>query len=80
MTRFYFHMRTGERVDRDTDGAEMPNLEAARAEALQSAREILAEAIKAAKSDLLDCLVIADEEGQELATVSLKDALPKGWC
>jgi hypothetical protein len=80
MARFYFHMRTGERVDRDTDGAEMPNLEAARAEALQSAREILAEAIKAAKSDLLDCLVIADEEGQELATVSLKDALSKGWC
>jgi hypothetical protein len=80
MARFYFHMRTGERVDRDTDGAEMPNLEAARAEALQSAREILADAIKAAKSDLLDCLVIADEEGQELATVSLKDALPKGWC
>jgi hypothetical protein len=80
MARFYFHMRTGERVDRDTDGAEMPNLEAARAEALQSAREILADAIKGAKSDLLDCLVIADEKGRELATVSLKDALPKGWC
>jgi hypothetical protein len=80
MARFYFHMRTGEHVDRDTDGIEMPNLEAARAEALGSAREILAEAIKTPKPVFLDCFVIADEKDRELATVSLKDALPKGWC
>jgi hypothetical protein len=80
MARFYFHMRTGDHVERDADGAEMPNLEAARTEALQSAREILADAIKASKSHALDCFVIADQKGRELATVSLKDALPKGLC
>jgi hypothetical protein len=73
-------MRTGDHVERDTDGAEMPDLEVARTEALQSAREILADAIKASKPHALDCFVIADEKGRELATVFLKDALPKGLC
>jgi hypothetical protein len=54
MARFYFHMRTGNHVERDTDGTEMPNLEAARTEALQSAREILADAIKGTKPHALD--------------------------
>jgi hypothetical protein len=80
MARFYFHMRTGDRIERDTEGAELPNLEAARTEALLSAREILADAIKAPRQPkLMDCFVIADEKGRELATVSLKEAMPMGW-
>jgi hypothetical protein len=80
MARFYFHMRTGDRIERDTEGAELANLEAARTEALLSAREILADATKAPRQPkLMDCFVIADEKGRELATVSLKEAMPKGW-
>jgi hypothetical protein len=80
MARFYFHMRRGDHIERDIDGSEMPDLEVARTEALLSAREILVEAIKNPKPVLLDCFVIADEKDRELATVSLKDALPNGLC
>ena len=79
MARFYFHMRTGDYVEPDPDGTELPSLAAAKTEALQSAREILANAIMAS-SDPIDGFVIADESGRELATVALKDALPKGFC
>jgi uncharacterized protein DUF6894 len=79
MARFYFHMRTGDHVEIDTDGTELPDLTTARNEALYSAREILADAIKASHQPI-DALVIADDSGRELDTVSLKDALPKGLC
>jgi hypothetical protein len=79
MARFYFHMRTGDHVEADPDGTELPSLAAAEKEALHSAREILADAIKAS-TDPIDGFVIADESGRELATVPLKDALPKGLC
>jgi hypothetical protein len=77
MARFYFHMRTGDHVEIDTDGTELPGLTAAKDEALHSAREILADAIRASRHPV-DALVIADDSGRELETVSLKDVLPKG--
>jgi hypothetical protein len=77
MARFYFHVRTGDHFGRDPEGCDLPDLAAARNEALQSAREIPSGAIKQFEPDLFDCFVIADESGRELATVSLKEALPK---
>jgi hypothetical protein len=79
MARFYFHMRTGDHVEIDIEGTELPDLTAAKDEALYSAREILADAIKASHHPI-DAVVIADDSGRELETVSLKDALPKGLC
>ncbi len=79
MTRFYFHMRMGDHIELDTDGTELPSFAAAQDEALQSAREILADAIKGS-SDPIDGFVIADENGQELASIPLRDALPKDIC
>jgi hypothetical protein len=44
MTRFFFHVRDdGDDVSRDTEGQELPDLEAARQEALNSNREMLGE-------------------------------------
>ena len=51
MTRFYFHVRRGENIATDTEGTECADVGAAREQALISAREILADAIKAAKSE-----------------------------
>jgi hypothetical protein len=79
MPRFYFHMRMGDHVEADTDGTELANLAEAKQEALQSAREILANAIMASQNTINEFL-IADESGQELATVCVKDALPKDVC
>jgi hypothetical protein len=72
-------MRTGDHVEADTDGTELANLAEAKKEALQSAREILANAIMASQNTINEFL-IADESGQELATVCVKDALPKDVC
>ena len=79
MARFYFNVRMDNNVEPDPEGVDLPSLEAARDEALHSAREILANAIKAS-SHPIDGFVITDESGRELETVSLKDALPKGLC
>ena len=42
MARFYFHVRTGDDLTEDPDGVELPDLAAAREEALRSAKDILA--------------------------------------
>jgi hypothetical protein len=80
MARFYFHIREHDHIKPDPEGCDLPDLAAARNEALQSAREILSSAIRGPDPHLFDCFVIADEAGRELATVSLKEALPKGLC
>ena len=77
MARFYFHVRTGDDLTEDPDGVELPDLAAAREEALRSAKDILAESIRSAKKDAPDCLIVADAKGRELATVPLRDVLPK---
>jgi len=81
MPRFYIHLRNGDHIEPDSDGVEFDDLQAARQEALQCAREILADAIRAAKTDILvDSFIITDFKGRELATVLLKDALPRSLC
>lgn len=49
MARYYFHIREGGRRIPDDDGEELPNLEAARAEARLSAQDLIAECLKAAQ-------------------------------
>ena len=79
MSRFYFHIKSGETIDRDDEGQELPNVAAAKEEALASARELLSDAIKGAKDDVPNYFIVADARGQEVATVALRDALPKSW-
>ena len=55
----------------------MPDLSAARREAEQAARELLAEAIKAGKEEVAEAFVIADEDGREIDIVPLAAVLPK---
>ena len=57
---------------------QLPDLEAAREEALEGARDLWASAIKSADGrDLLDCaILITDEHGHELTRVLFADALP----
>ena len=46
MTRFFFHIRDGDQLQKDTTGVELPSVDAAREEALASARDFLADEIK----------------------------------
>ncbi len=68
MARYYFHIKDG------TDLIATPD--AARVQALRSARELWADAIKSGKALGADAVVIADEEGGT-TFVPMNDALPK---
>jgi hypothetical protein len=77
MGRFYFHLKTGGELVSDDEGSELSGLNEAKHEALQGARELLAEAIKAGRPKVPEALVIADEAGQTLHVLTLTEVLPK---
>jgi uncharacterized protein DUF6894 len=77
MSRFYFHVQSGENIMPDDEGMECADAAAAREQALASARELLADAIKSSKDEAPDCFIIADANGRELMTVPFSEALPR---
>jgi hypothetical protein len=77
MGRFYFHLRAGDRLIPDVEGLDRPDVSSARREAILSAREILAAAIRAGQANVPDAFVISDEAGRALDTVPLAEALPE---
>jgi hypothetical protein len=77
MSRFYCHIRQGDTLIQDIDGLELPNLDAARTEALDGIRDILAAGIRRGEDGALDdVLLITDEAGRELMTIPFIEALP----
>jgi hypothetical protein len=74
MTRFYFHLRKGESFCADPEGAEFADLEAARKEAMQSARELVAESIRHDEG-IEGQFEIAGEDGNVLLRFRLSDAV-----
>ncbi len=79
MARFYFHIRKGEALLEDDEGLDLPDLNAAREQALLSAREVVADAVKFGRP-APDCFVITDESGHEVASLSFKEAVPRNLC
>jgi hypothetical protein len=74
MARYYFHVKNGAELIQE--GSEHATADEARLQALKSARELWADAVKAGKSLGADAIVIADEHGQ-VTFVPMADALPK---
>lgn len=75
---FFFHIRTSDGVIEDEDGVELPNIEVAREEALESAREIMAEKLRDDETiDHLEAYEIADETGETLVKVLFADAITR---
>jgi hypothetical protein len=77
MPKFYFHFRESGRTVADEEGSEFSDLDAARDEAIQTARDLLSQAIRFGTTDVPDALVITDRAGQTLDTVLLLSVLPK---
>jgi hypothetical protein len=65
MPRYFFNIRDGYDVDEDDEGIELPDLEAARAEALATVEELREELADAGNIEL----EIVDETGRRLLTV-----------
>jgi hypothetical protein len=73
MTHYYFHLIDGVRVE-DEEGQELADDEAAHAEALRSARSIMADAVWAGRLPLDESIeIVAD--GEVVAVLAFKDAV-----
>jgi hypothetical protein len=79
LRRFYFHLSAGTEITLDEEGTGLPDLSAAKGEAVLAARELLADAIKSGDPDVPEILVIADEAGRPLANVPLATVLPRSF-
>ena len=75
MPRFYFHVRNHDHYDEDPEGGDFSSVEMARQEAIQAAREMMAE--KVAHGELLDgqCFEIADESGKIVSLVPFRSVI-----
>ena len=76
MSRFYINFQNGDQIAKDDEGIELPSLEEARAAALVSAREILADNVKCNAKNPLRAVIITGESGEDLMTISARDVLP----
>ena len=74
MARYYFHIKAGADLIKDEDGWEHATADEARLQAVQPARELWADAVKAGKPLGADAIVLADEQGQ-LTFVPMSEAL-----
>jgi hypothetical protein len=74
---YFVRAPRGSRFSRDPDSPEFPDKSSAREEAVASAREMLAEAIRTSAEDIPDRLIIADHEGHEVGSVRLSELLPR---
>ena len=75
MPLYYFHVREGSTLNRDEEGQDLPNAEAARREAISSVREILGEKLLHGGSLNGRTIEIADETGHVVDEISSRDVL-----
>jgi hypothetical protein len=84
MPRFYINYRNRDRstqaeiVAKDDVGIEVPGLDQARAAALVSAREVLADNIKFDSPHPMESVFITDESGREVLTIPAAEVLRPG--
>jgi hypothetical protein len=76
MPRFNVNFRIAGQIVLDDVGQDLPGLEEAKATAIASAREILANNIRTNNDAVLESVSIANERGEELVTIAAKDVLP----
>jgi hypothetical protein len=78
MPRYFFHVREGSVLHRDTEGQELADAEAARREAISSSREMLGEKLLHGGSLNGRNIEIADETGHVVDVVHSRDVLFRG--
>ena len=73
MPRFYFHV-FDDVVSTDEEGQVVNDLEAARAIAMKSARELVCDQVRRGYLDLDNYIVVANQSAQELFRVVFREA------
>jgi hypothetical protein len=77
MGRFYFHLKDAGKLLEDPEATDLPDLAAARQEAILAARDLLSNAIRSGRAKVPEAFVIADEAGRKLDVVALCAVLPE---
>lgn len=72
MPLYYLHIRTGNKLEVDPDGTELPDLDAALAEAMKVARELVGEVADLGRDAVIE---IADGSGETIIAVPFADAV-----
>ena len=72
MPLYYLHIRNGDKLEVDPDGTELPDLEAAFAEAVKVARELVDEVDDLGRDAAIE---ITDGSGETVLTVPFSDTL-----
>ena len=75
MPRFYLHVCNGNGFVQDEEGQELPDLEAARAEAIRSARSIMASDVQRGMLDLSSFIEIENADRQLVHTLCFEEAV-----
>lgn len=75
MPRYYFHIRSHEDVEYDSDGVDLPSPVAARLEAIAAARDMVVEAVIG--DTVIDerKIEVVSESGEVVATVPLQSVI-----
>jgi hypothetical protein len=75
MARFYLHIRNGGGFSEDLEGLELPDLEAARLQAIDGIRSVLSEEARHGQIDLAGSIEIVDGDGNILLVVPFNEAV-----
>lgn len=77
MPRYFFHVREGSDLNRDGEGQDFADVEAARREAIASVREIMGEKLLHGGALNHRSIEIADETGHVVDVINTRDVLLK---
>jgi hypothetical protein len=72
MSLYYFHIRSGVDYEEDTEGSDLPDIDAAHAEAVRMAWEL---SVAVPEFDADTVIEIADDTGQIMQRVFFSDAI-----
>jgi hypothetical protein len=78
MTRYFLHIEAGSERIVDEEGSDLPDLAAAREEALATARQLWAAAMIEQRDLSQQSFLVTDEAGACLLRLPFLDALPFG--
>lgn len=78
MPRYFFHIRQGDELFTDDEGEELADLNAVRNEAVESARELMADDVAQGRPSELRVFEVTDEHGNTVLTLPFEDAIHSG--
>ena len=77
MARLYFFIKAGDRLISDEEGADLLGPDEARQEAIETARETVAECVRTGRDLDVEAIVVTDGEGHPVVIVPFEKVLPK---